>query len=120
LTGIFGAPNIWSLDDNTGKLTSTFETEQFRAAVGYAHDLWTAGVIHPNAQQYNLVSARNDLAARRFAFRFDGFQSASMTFWDAAVTLDPPAKPRIMTPFPVVDGGQIRTEFEQQIAAARR
>jgi putative aldouronate transport system substrate-binding protein len=105
LTGIFGAPNIWALDDNTGKLTSTFETEQFRAAVGYARDLWAAGVIHPNALQYNLVSARNDFAARRFAFRFDGFQSASMTFWDAAATLDPPGKPRIMTPFPAQDGG---------------
>jgi putative aldouronate transport system substrate-binding protein len=61
--------------------------------------------MHPNALQYNLVSARNDFAARRFAFRFDGFQSASVTFWDNAPNLDPPGKPRIMTPFPAVDGG---------------
>src|SRR5262249_20789651 len=53
LSGIFGAPNIWSLDDKTGKLTSTFETAAFRAALGYARDLWSAGVVHPNALQYN-------------------------------------------------------------------
>src|SRR6266700_4410514 len=106
LTGIFGMPNIWALDETTGKLTAHVETEQFRAAVSYAKDLWNAGIFHPNAMQYNLVSARNDFAARRFAFRFDGFQSASVTFWDNAVNLEPPAKPRIMTPFPAVDGGK--------------
>jgi putative aldouronate transport system substrate-binding protein len=106
LTGIFGAPNIWALDQTTGKLTAAIETDQFRAAVSYAHDLWSAGVIHPNALQYNLISARNDFAARRFAFRFDGFQSASITFWGNATTLDPPGKPRIMTPFPAQDGGK--------------
>jgi putative aldouronate transport system substrate-binding protein len=106
LSGIFGVPNIWGLDDKTGKLTALVETDQFRAAVSYARDLWTAGIFHPNAMQYNLVSARNDFAARRFAFRFDGFQSASVTFWDNAVNLDPPGKPRIMTPFPAVDGGK--------------
>jgi putative aldouronate transport system substrate-binding protein len=62
--------------------------------------------MHPNAMQYNLISARNDFAARRFAFRFDGFQSASATFWDAAAGLDPPGKPRIMTPFPAADNGK--------------
>jgi putative aldouronate transport system substrate-binding protein len=106
LTGIFGAPNIWDLDEKTGKLTATVETEQFRAAVAYARDLWMAGIFHSNAMQYNLVSARNDFAARRFAFRFDGFQSASVTFWDNSVNLDPPAKPRIMTPFSAIDGGK--------------
>jgi putative aldouronate transport system substrate-binding protein len=106
LTGLFGAPNVWALDDKTGKLTWSVETEAYKAAVGYARDLWAAGVYHPNALQYNLVSARNDFAARKFAFRFDGFQSASVTFWDAAAALTPPAKPRIMTPFPAVDGAK--------------
>ncbi len=106
VSGIFGAPNIWSLDANSGKLTSTFETDQFRACVSYMRDLWNLGVVDPNALQYNLVSARSNFAARRFAFRFDGFQSASLTFWDNAPTLDPPAKPRIMTPFPAASGGK--------------
>lgn len=106
LTGIFGAQNNWALDDKTGKLSHSVETDQFRAAVSYARELWLAGVYHPNAMQYNLVSARNDFAARRFAFRFDGFQSASVTFWDNAPNLTPPGKPRIMTPFPAQDGGK--------------
>jgi putative aldouronate transport system substrate-binding protein len=106
LSGIFGMPNIWALDEKTGKLTAHVETEQFRAAVSYAKDLWNAGIFHPNAMQYNLVSARNDFAARRFAFRFDGFQSASITFWDNAPNLNPAGKPRIMAPFPAVDGGK--------------
>jgi putative aldouronate transport system substrate-binding protein len=105
LTGIFGAPNIWSLDEATGKLTAALETDQFRAAVSFAKELWDAGIFHPNAMQYNLVSARNDFAARRFAFRFDGFQAASFLFWDNATSLDPPGKPRIMAPFPAQDGG---------------
>ena len=89
LTGIFGAPRVWALDTATGKLTHTSETPQFKASIEYARDLWQAGVYHPNALQYNLVSARNDFAARRFAFRFDGFQSASITFWDNAPNLEP-------------------------------
>ncbi len=106
LTGIFGAPNIWAFDEKSGKLTAAVETDEFKAAVGYARELWTAGIFHPNAMQYNLVSARNDFAARRFAFRFDGFQAASVTFWDNSVNLEPPAKPRIMSPFPATAGGK--------------
>jgi putative aldouronate transport system substrate-binding protein len=102
--GIFGVPNVWSLDEKTGKLTGYAETEQFKAAVAYAQDLWNAGVMHPNALQYNLVSARTDFAGRKFAFRFDGFQSASLTFWDNAAALNPPGKPRIIAPFPATAG----------------
>lgn len=105
LGSIFGVPNIWSLTDTTGKLTAYVETDQFREAVSFAKDAWTAGIYHPNAMQYNLVSARNDFAVRRFAFRFDGFQAASFLFWDTAPTLDPPAKPRIVPPFAAHPGG---------------
>src|SRR5579864_427818 len=105
ISGIFGVPNIWSLDDKTGKLTAAVETDQFRQGVSWLREAWDAGIIHPNAMQYNLVSARNDFAVRRFAFRFDGFQAASFLFWDTAPTLDPPAKPRILAPFPAHDGG---------------
>ena len=99
LTGMFGAPNEWALDERTGKLTHTAETDAYKAAVAYARDLWAAGVYHPNALQYNLVSARNDFAARKFMFRFDGFLVASTGFWDAAARLTPPGNPRVMPPF---------------------
>ncbi|MBV9599899.1 MAG: hypothetical protein JOZ87_23995 [Chloroflexi bacterium] len=105
MTGIFGAPNGWVLDKNTGKLTYTLETDQYRAAVAYARDLWAAGAYTPNALQYNLVSARNDMAAQRFAFRMDAFAVASDLFWAAAARRDPPGNPRIVPPFPAMDGG---------------
>jgi putative aldouronate transport system substrate-binding protein len=39
---LFGAPNQWA--ESGGKFTRTFETEQFKAAVGFARDLYAAGV----------------------------------------------------------------------------
>jgi len=52
-----GSQHLGYRRQKTGKLTALVETEQFRAAVSYARDLWTAGIFHPNAMQYNLVSA---------------------------------------------------------------
>jgi putative aldouronate transport system substrate-binding protein len=45
--GMFGAPNNWRLE-SSGKLTKDYETEQFKAAVGFLADLWKAGVFHPD------------------------------------------------------------------------
>jgi len=33
---LWGAPNNWALDANTGKLTKNFEAPEFKAAVGHA------------------------------------------------------------------------------------
>ena len=104
MTGIFGAPNLWALDQQSGKLTYTAETEQYKAAVGFARDLWAAGAYHPNALQYNLVSARNDMAARRFMFRMDGFGVASNLMWAQDPHRDPPGDARVVPPFPAVAG----------------
>jgi putative aldouronate transport system substrate-binding protein len=106
ITGIFGAPNAWSLDAATGKLTATLETEQYRAAVTYARDLWAAGAYHPNALQYNLVSARQDFAARHFMFRFDAVGVASDLFWATAARQNPPGNPRVMSAFPAQAGSK--------------
>src|SRR5207248_7338194 len=51
VTGIFRVPNNWKLDSG-GKLVKDAETEEFKAAVGYARDLWAAGVYHPNSPLY--------------------------------------------------------------------
>ena len=106
LTGIFGTPNGWALDQNSGKLTNAIETDQFRASVSYARDLWAAGAYDPDALQYNLVSARNQFAARRFMFRMDAWLVASDLFWANAARRDPPGNPRVMGAFPAVDGGK--------------
>ncbi|MGH2518491.1 MAG: hypothetical protein ACRDF8_01685, partial [Chloroflexota bacterium] len=95
---IFGAPNNWSLDSN-GKLTHEYETDQFRQAVGYARDLYAAGVFHPKSATYNAANLSDDFQAGRFIFDFTGFQGQSSTFWDAAPKLNPPGKFRILPPF---------------------
>ena len=106
LTGIFGTPNTWALDKTSGKLTHAIETDQFRAAVSYGRDLWSAGAYDPNALQYNLVSARNQFAARRFVFRMDSFLTgAPDLFWATAAQHDPPGNPRVMGAFPATAGG---------------
>jgi putative aldouronate transport system substrate-binding protein len=105
LTGMFGAPNGWALDQTAGKLTHTIETDHFRAAVGYGRDLWAAGAYDPGALQYNLVSARNQFAARRFMFRMDAWLVASDLFWANAAQRDPPGNPRVMGAFPAAVGG---------------
>jgi putative aldouronate transport system substrate-binding protein len=106
ITGIFGTPNIWSLDDNTGKLTHYVETDQFRAAVSYARELWAAGAYDPDSLQYNLVSARNQFAARHFMFRMDAWLVASDLFWASAARRDPPGNPRVLSSFPAAAGGK--------------
>jgi putative aldouronate transport system substrate-binding protein len=106
ITGIFGTPNMWSLDKSSGKLTGFVETDQFRAAVSYARDLWAAGAFDPDSLQYNLVSARNQFAARRFMFRMDAWTVASDLFWSNAARRDPPGNPRVMAAFPAADGGK--------------
>lgn len=97
-TAMFGLPNVWGVDDK-GKLTASHELPTYRDAINVARELWAAGVYHPNSPQYNTGSARTDFAGRKFAFRFDGFQGASVTFWRAAPGLNPPGKFRIVSPF---------------------
>ncbi|MGH2365753.1 MAG: hypothetical protein ACRDHX_14015, partial [Chloroflexota bacterium] len=42
---IFGAPNNWKLE--SGKLIKDYETEEYKAGIGFLRDLWAAGVYHP-------------------------------------------------------------------------
>jgi ABC-type glycerol-3-phosphate transport system substrate-binding protein len=63
--GIFRVPNNWKLD-SSGKLVKDFETGEFKAAVGFARDLWSAGVYHPNTPSYG-GTGNPDYAGGRFA-----------------------------------------------------
>src|ERR1051326_8749247 len=111
-TSMYGVPNNWGVDAS-GKLTNFLEVDRTRDAINTASQLWAAGVYSPNSPQYNTGSARNDFAARKFAFRFDGFQGASVTFFGTAPNLTPPGKYRIVSPFSAV-GGQQPTYWAQQ------
>jgi putative aldouronate transport system substrate-binding protein len=104
---IFGAPNNWG--QTGGKFTKDFETEQFKASVGYARDLFAAGVFDPNTT-YTTPTARQAFQGRKIAFRFDGLTSV---IWDGlpGQTLTPPNKSRLVAPFPAQTGGKASYNF---------
>ena len=52
ISRIFGAPNQWGTDSG-GKLVQMRETEQFKAAVGFARDIYSAGLYHPDTATFN-------------------------------------------------------------------
>jgi putative aldouronate transport system substrate-binding protein len=92
---MFGAPNHWA--ESGGKFTRTWETEQFKAAVGFARDLVAAGVYHPNTLSYNVLSKRADFEAGKFAFEFDGMTTS---LWNNAKRANPAARLRQPPPPP--------------------
>jgi putative aldouronate transport system substrate-binding protein len=103
ITMLFRAPNNWAVDSN-GKFTRYLGTEEYRAALAFATDLYAAGVYHPNTATYNNVSAKADFSARTFAVRYDGWQPSSLQYWNTGLGLSPPAKIRLLPPF-ASDGG---------------
>lgn len=96
-SAMFGAPNQWA--ESGGKLTYTAETDAYRQAVAYARDLYAAGVFTPKSLTYNTQTKRSDFWAKRFAFCFDGFQQASVNYWDNLAGLNPPSTYRVIPPF---------------------
>ena len=97
---MFGAPNQWA--ESGGKFTRTFETEQFKAAVGFARDLFAAGLYSPDSLTYNILSKRTNFAAGKFAFEFDGM---TIDLWNQARKTNPATKLRQPVP-PPGDGSQ--------------
>jgi putative aldouronate transport system substrate-binding protein len=100
----FGAPNNWKVDSN-GKLTRSFETEEYKAAVGYARDLVAGGLYHPDSPTYNQVSVRTNFVGRRYVFCNSGWLAAAIQFWRGAQSTNPPGKLDIVAPFGA-DGGK--------------
>jgi putative aldouronate transport system substrate-binding protein len=102
---MFGAPNGWRLEPD-GKLTKDYETPEYKAAVGYARDLWTAGVFHPNSTTWaSNVIARAQFAGSKFAVHRDpinGWQDS----WRQAITSSQPFDVRPLPAFPAQDGGK--------------
>jgi putative aldouronate transport system substrate-binding protein len=97
---IFHVPNNWRLDGD--KLTKDFETEEFRATVGFARDLWADGVWHPNTPSYG-GTFNNDFMAGRFAVA-PGVWGQYVQLWDILARTNPGARLYPMHPF-AADGG---------------
>ena len=101
-SAIFRVPNNWKLDAS-GKLIKDLETDEFKAAVGFARDLWSAGIWHPNTPTYT-GAFNDDFMAGRFVFA-PGVWGQYVQLWDIEAVRIPTARIYPMHPF-AADGGK--------------
>jgi putative aldouronate transport system substrate-binding protein len=99
--GAFRVPNNWKLEPS-GKLVKDWETEEFKALVGWARDLWSAGVWHPDTPIGR--TNNNDFMAGRYAIS-SSVWGAYVQLWDIQPRIDPNSKVYPMHPF-AHDGGK--------------
>ncbi len=104
---LWGAPNNWALDTSSGKLTKNFEAPEFKAAVGYARDLYASGLYHPNSLNYSDINAaRLDFVGGRFALYPEGFGQPWQDFWRRGLKNNPPYNFIPLPPFAAQQGGK--------------
>jgi putative aldouronate transport system substrate-binding protein len=94
---IFGAPNNWRLDPS-GKLIKDFETEEFKAAVGFARDLWAGGVWHPDTRTLNGTTLSTALRGGQTVVASHSF-GALIAQWPLLAAENPGARLRVIHPF---------------------
>ncbi len=94
---VFGAPNSWRLDQS-GKLTKDYETDQYRAAVGFARDLWAAGVFHPDCRTLTGTTLSTALRGGQGAVAIHSF-GALIAQWALLASENPDARLRVIHPF---------------------
>jgi len=94
IPAMFKAPNGWRLEAS-GRLTRSYETPEFKAAVGYAVSLVKANVMD---MENNNVAAKDAFQSRKAAMRWDGW-GAYGQYWDAALKYNPPGTIRTLRPF---------------------
>lgn len=99
-SAFFNAPNNWKIDA-AGKLTRSFETDEYKSAVAYARDLVAAGLYHPDSPTFNQVSVRTNFVGRKYAFINSGWLAAAIQFWSGAQSQTPPGKLAIVPPIGV-------------------
>jgi putative aldouronate transport system substrate-binding protein len=101
LLAMFGVPNVWRLEN--GNLVRDFETQEYRAAVDFVRDLYTAGAFHPKSTTYSSAEADTDFRAGRFAVYPNPWGGWLLT-WSALAASNPQARLRPLHPF-AHDGG---------------
>ena len=93
---IFGAPNNWRLEN--GKLIKDYETEEFKAAVGFARDLWAAGVYHPDCRTLTGTTLSTALRGGQATVASHSF-GALIAQWSLLAAENPAARLRVIHPF---------------------
>jgi putative aldouronate transport system substrate-binding protein len=108
-TAMFGAPNNWAVDAS-GKFTKDYETEQFKAALGYVRDLYAAGVFHPDRGMNN-TTEKTYFMGGRAGIIANGWLSYPAEFWDVGLKQNPPIKIRVLDPVSHDGSKPIRHRF---------
>jgi putative aldouronate transport system substrate-binding protein len=99
---MFGAPNNWRLDAS-GKLTKDYETEEYKAAVGYLRDLVASNLFPPDASQTG-KNSRDDFVAGKFVTSVEAFGQGYSDFWRRGLAANPPNHFSLLTPFSATAG----------------
>jgi putative aldouronate transport system substrate-binding protein len=94
---IFGAPNNWGLD-KSGKLVKDFETDEYRAAVSFARDLWSAGAWHPDTRTLSGTTLSTALRGGQAAVASHSF-GALIAQWPLLAAENASARLRVIHPF---------------------
>jgi putative aldouronate transport system substrate-binding protein len=124
-TRLFGAPNTWALESN-GTLTRDYETEAFKAGLGYLRDLWAAGLVWPDGA--TLTDSRSNFVAQKFALSLEAYGIGYADFWRRGLQQNPPVHFALMKPFAAqagqkaqayLSGGYIAMNVLKQAPAER-
>ncbi len=92
----FGAPNVWR--ETSGKLTKDWETEEFKAAIGFVRDLWQMGVVHPDSPTATVNQGAQNFYAGRSILWQNGFTIGDVA-WNRANAQDANFGMRALAPF---------------------
>src|SRR5260370_37770118 len=93
---IFGAPNNWAMD-KSGKLIKDFETDEYKATVGFARDLWSAGAWHPDTRTLSGTTLSTALRGGQAAVATHSF-GALIAQWPLLAPENPAARLRVRHP----------------------
>jgi putative aldouronate transport system substrate-binding protein len=94
---VFGAPNNWRLDRG-GTLVKDYETDEFRAAVSFARELWAAGVYHPDSRTLSGTTLSTALRGGRAIVASHSF-GALIAQWPLLAAENGTARLRVIHPF---------------------
>jgi putative aldouronate transport system substrate-binding protein len=94
---VFGAPNNWRLDPS-GKLIKDYESDEYRAAVGFARDLWSAGAWHPDTKTLTGTTLSTALRGGQAVVASHSF-GALIAQWSLLAAENPAGRLRVIHPF---------------------
>jgi len=111
---MYGAPNNWGIAN--GKWTKDWETDQFKAGVQLARDVFADGSFDPDTT-YTTPTADTAFQTGRVAFRFsnainfNNFDAGAVPVHRYQPLQDPPWKIRLVPPLPAETGGKAQYNY---------